>query len=573
MLVTIWNENSIERFDLLPSGSSLACAKKSIFLQGAKDFRPVAIDCDSRGNIFLTDWVLVDYPNHGRGRIWRVSTADKTDRLRPQKYFAAYDADLTAVKRNELLITNSEETLLEALSDDDPFLRHAAQQRLASDSGFLRLLRRLTEHPESRIRLGAMIAAKRINSDAVNLIRKYLLDKDARIRQAALMWAGESLKTELRPDLGEALKVRPVTTSVFDAYLAALQNLDRDFIDAFSARTSKRAKDIPREASSDVLVRIATDNEFPVDIRAMAISRFEDEDVTSHLAWLLQQLTTGDDILTRSIIRRIAAMPTANETFYEPVAVLALTEEHSPDVRCDALLALGSVRATNINRFLPLLEHSNRDIAMEAARTFRAWLDAGQGEECISALRRAHLSNEVKLMLSYARQGQLFGEPPTEERPVDNEAWQDVLAHGGNAERGRRVFFCSRVGCSKCHTVNGRGGFLGPDLSGAAQSKSRTQIVDAILDPSAEFPPQFQAWMVGTVDGRMHRGLQLDHKSGGAIELITENGEKRRFEADEIEKYAALPVSLMPSGLAGTMTVSEFRDLVAFLQSLGQAEQ
>ena len=66
----------------------------------------------------------------------------------------------------------------------------------------------------------------------------------------------------------------------------------------------------------------------------------------------------------------------------------------------------------------------------------------------------------------------------------------------------------------------------------------------------------------------MHRGLQLDHKARGAIELITESGKKVRFEADEIESYDASPTSLMPSRLEESLSVGEFRDLIAFLASL-----
>lgn len=71
-----------------------------------------------------------------------------------------------------------------------------------------------------------------------------------------------------------------------------------------------------------------------------------------------------------------------------------------------------------------------------------------------------------------------------------------------------------------------------------------------------------------TADGRIHCGLQLDHKSGGAIALITEDGDNAYFKADEIEEYEASPSSLMPSGLSETMSVNEFQDLLGFLESL-----
>ena len=109
---------------------------------------------------------------------------------------------------------------------------------------------------------------------------------------------------------------------------------------------------------------------------------------------------------------------------------------------------------------------------------------------------------------------------------------------------------------------------MGPDLSNIGQSVDRAQIIHSILRPSDDFPPQYQAWYVVTEDGDVHQGLQLDHKSRGAIELQTTDGVTRHFDGDEIESYGVMQNSLMPDELENTMTVAEFRDLVAFLASL-----
>jgi putative heme-binding domain-containing protein len=122
--------------------------------------------------------------------------------------------------------------------------------------------------------------------------------------------------------------------------------------------------------------------------------------------------------------------------------------------------------------------------------------------------------------------------------------------------------------CSRCHTINGRGGALGPDLSNVAQSIDRAQIVQSILRPSDKFPPQYQAWAVTTIDGVSHVGLQLDHQAEGAMELLTTEGKTVRFSVDKIDRYDVLPRSIMPDDLETTMTTRELRHLVAFLESL-----
>ena len=568
LLVAIWNENSIERFDLRPSEGSLEGTQKSVFLKGGKNFRPVSVDCDSRGNLFISDWVLVDYPNHGRGRIWRVSAKDKSNCIEPQPYLGKYLPDSTTIKLENIAQASSENDLVRLLNHSDPFVQHAAQLRIAGEPKLHQMIETLKDRKEAQIRLAALLIEKRIGTAKVDSIRSFLSDTDPLVRQGALMWAGESLNQETRPLLQTALQVRPVTTAVFESYLAALQNLDGEFVQQFNSKSFKKSKDIPRQYDSNVLRQIATNLEFSDELRAMAIAKFDDDAVAANWSWLLQLLDRGSDELALAAIRRAIAAPSDLLEIREALSLTAESKVRSPEVRCEALLALGTLNVPEPKRFMPLLIDENDDIALEAARTFRAWLDVGDEVDCVSELERLQLRPEVKLMLSYAKQGTSFGGKPLESRPMSNDEWRQALEIRGSADRGSRVFRSSRIGCSTCHTVDGRGGVLGPDLSGVAQSKSRRQIIDAILDPSADFPPQYQAWMVVTADGLTHRGLQLDHKSGGAIELITELGTKRRFEAQDIEEYAALPASLMPSGLPETMTVGEFRDLVEFLVSL-----
>ncbi|MEM9659901.1 MAG: hypothetical protein AAF961_16175 [Planctomycetota bacterium] len=105
-------------------------------------------------------------------------------------------------------------------------------------------------------------------------------------------------------------------------------------------------------------------------------------------------------------------------------------------------------------------------------------------------------------------------------------------------------------------------------MSNIGQSVDRAQIATSILRPSQQLPPQRQAWTMMTFDGQVHAGLQLDHIAAGAIELFTTEGVTRRFEAKKIDFYEATNQSLMPDGLEQTMSVTEFQDLTAFLESL-----
>jgi len=57
----------------------------------------------------------------------------------------------------------------------------------------------------------------------------------------------------------------------------------------------------------------------------------------------------------------------------------------------------------------------------------------------------------------------------------------------------------------------------------------------------------------------------LDHRKGGAINMLTIDGTIRHFEADEIEEYSVSKKSVMPDGLEKSLTTSELLDLISFL--------
>jgi putative heme-binding domain-containing protein len=65
----------------------------------------------------------------------------------------------------------------------------------------------------------------------------------------------------------------------------------------------------------------------------------------------------------------------------------------------------------------------------------------------------------------------------------------------------------------------------------------------------------------------MHTGREIDQEEEG-IQLIMLDGHERDFPRDEIASWGAMETSLMPDGLPEGMAMEEFRDLVAYLESL-----
>jgi putative membrane-bound dehydrogenase-like protein len=572
LLVTVWNENTIHRFVPQPRGVSIT-ATNAVWMSGDDQFRPVAFDADSRGNLFITDWVLVDYPNHGRGRIWRVSTKPGEDKLVPRPVHTTPKSNPAFDPFNQLLTSRDAidyARLEHALRGEDPFLRHAATVAL-SRPVFRTEITRATQHPDARVRLGALLALQRAQiPEPQPFLRRFLADPQEMVRRAALIWTGESGLVELRPAIDGAIDFSELSAGLFETYLAAVELLDPDFVEARRVRAHDRADRLKRKLDPAVIDALLTDPSRPPNIRALAMTRLESPLSTRHRELLLELARDGHLHLRVEALRTLGQAGT--DAVLPGLRAIALDPAQSPDARAEALLALAWQPAMPGEEFINLLRDPHPTVRSSVIHLLRrrAW-DEPFRPSLQHALERAsadELSPALIEQLEFALFPPGTPGPRTQPRPDTIEAWHETLATGGDPVAGARVFYSPFTACASCHQVQNRGGRIGPDLSNIGQSVSREQIIESILRPSEQFAPQWQAWFVELTDGDQHQGLQLDHKSGGDIELFTTDGVTRRFRAAEIASYGVLPNSLMPDGLEEAMTVSEFRDLVAFLKSL-----
>lgn len=155
---------------------------------------------------------------------------------------------------------------------------------------------------------------------------------------------------------------------------------------------------------------------------------------------------------------------------------------------------------------------------------------------------------------------------------LDISAFRDfALKNAGEASNGQKIFENPKgVGCVKCHAVSGVGGKVGPDLVGIGARYPKDELIRSILEPSARIANGFDTGIIETKDGRVITGV-LKLESPEAVELMTNEGKTIRIPADEIEDKARSPVSTMPNGIKDGLTLQDFADIVAYLESLKQA--
>jgi putative heme-binding domain-containing protein len=142
-----------------------------------------------------------------------------------------------------------------------------------------------------------------------------------------------------------------------------------------------------------------------------------------------------------------------------------------------------------------------------------------------------------------------------------------ALLQGGSPPAGRQVFFSSKAGCSVCHAIGAAGGRVGPDLTRLGLIRSGRDLLESIVFPSATFAQGYEPYTVTTKDGAEWNGF-LAEQSAESVLLREPSGLERRMPREEIQELRRQSVSVMPEGLEQALTETEFRDLLAFLQSL-----
>jgi putative heme-binding domain-containing protein len=87
--------------------------------------------------------------------------------------------------------------------------------------------------------------------------------------------------------------------------------------------------------------------------------------------------------------------------------------------------------------------------------------------------------------------------------------------------------------------------------------------LQSILEPNREVAPQYFPTQLGLADGTTFVGILLRSSEVETYREIT--GKEKTFRKKEILSHEELKISLMPPGLALTLTDAELRDLLALL--------
>ncbi len=151
--------------------------------------------------------------------------------------------------------------------------------------------------------------------------------------------------------------------------------------------------------------------------------------------------------------------------------------------------------------------------------------------------------------------------------PARAEYLRVALLQQGDPNRGSQVFADERrLGCTRCHTIDGQGGKAGPDLAAVGDKFGRREIIEAILTPSATIAVGYSTTTITTRAGEEFSGVVKD-ATDAYVELVGVDAQRKRIATRDIADRRTSEISLMPEDLQAGLSPAEFTDLVEYLVS------
>jgi cytochrome c oxidase cbb3-type subunit 3 len=140
---------------------------------------------------------------------------------------------------------------------------------------------------------------------------------------------------------------------------------------------------------------------------------------------------------------------------------------------------------------------------------------------------------------------------------------RQTLKLTGDPVRGETLFF-NKAGCSSCHMIAGKGGFIASDLTVYARTHTAEQIRSAITDPAPVTDPQARLVTATTRGGAKVVG-RIRNEDNFSLQLQTLEGTFHFVTKSDLEGLEYNPQPLMPSNYSSTLDSGELNDVVSYL--------
>ncbi len=503
-------------------------------------------------------------------------------------------------------------TVLEENNDEDAYLRHAATFALAQ-IGKVEPVAALSTHPSKAVRMGAVIALRRMESPE---LAKFLNDADELIvTEAARAIHDDFSVPAALPALGAILNTTPFQNeALIRRVISANQRVGKDenlnqliaylakpntpevlrqetiasigtwakpsLVDRVDGRYRGevvRDAALIRDQVKPVLVAQLSTKEEAIRVEsAKAFGKLVMTDVSDLLLTKLK--SDPSDLVKVQALNSLVAMdaPNLGEAIAyamndnsQPVRVAGLgliAQTSIPNDQKVSLLADIIKKRTNPEKQTALLTlggldgSGNLPVWKDILTDFEGgklpdatWIEL---EEAITATGSAELKTQFTSLLDAKAGGETW------------KKYAGALAEG-NVRQGRRIFFENQTAqCIRCHAYDDMGGNAGPALDKIGITLSREELLIALVEPSKRLSPGF-----GFVTVEMNSGEKVSGTMMGedASSLTVKVGSDDKVISKKDIKSSQLAASSMPS-MGELLSKRDIRDLVSYLSTLRRTE-
>ena len=294
------------------------------------------------------------------------------------------------------------------------------------------------------------------------------------------------------------------------------------------------------------LTSLLANEDANADTRAAAAKAIISFDAKTHMAELGKVLAESGEPMK---LREKIAQAIADVNSAEGNSMLVETLRFAPQtLQTQIALALSS-KAEGIEALLKSIESGKASPRLLQDRNVKDRLAAAKGTDV-----KERIEKLTKNLSASDEQRQKI----IDERRV---AFANSEA---SALAGEAVF---KNNCAVCHSIDGQGGLIGPQLDGVG-NRGADRILEDILDPSRNVDGAFKTVLIIKKDGDVESGL-FRREEGEVVVLAQSTGKEISIPKKEIQERRQSETSLMPDNFSEIISADDLNSLTAFLLSKG----
>jgi quinoprotein glucose dehydrogenase len=499
--------------------------------------------------------------------------------------------------------------LLQTNNDDDAYIRHAAALAL-SRIGKADKLMALSSHPSKAVRLGAVLALRRLQHPGIaiylNDVDEFIVTETARainddlsIPDALPALAGLLNATAFN---NEPLIRRSISANLRVGTDATLQNLltyaHRDNVpvalraEAIAALSTwakpsvldrvdgryrgdvTRALEPVQHVSTPVLTKLFTNRDAEVRKQAVkAAGKLKLDGVATNL---LSVLKRDADVNVR--VEALRALALLKHDLMKDAITTALADNEK-NVRVVGLDMVGKLDLdkTVMVKLLTDVINTRTTEEQQAAITTLGSLPLEFSEKTfqnlLTKLESKKLPNELQLELAEAidstKSSTLKDRFAKAIRTQSADSLKSNFAGallGGDPNKGGNLFWSHPTAqCVRCHSIDDYGGTAGPRINGVAKRLTREQLLESLVNPSARIADGYGVVTLELTSGKKVIGILQKELTDS---FVLKSGDKPDTVVlkSAVSKRTDAPSSMPP--MQYLLTKREIRDVVSFLATL-----